>query len=185
MESIVLRIPGNCKKLSESRVSGAAHHSLCPGTSLLFLRQRCREQQTGQQQMGTSQTVSPGLIPVPVCKTGCVDDPNLGKENHHTISELCFLCLGSSPAREHSFTFYEHRTDVMIQGYSIYNLLLLGHKVAPCSFSVCFSTLVRVIAVFQIYTRFTTSFQLLIERILQMQGFVAKSKLFYGISVFS
>lgn len=185
MESIVLRIPGNCKKLSESRVSGAAHRSLCPGTSLLFPRHRCREQQTGQQQMGTSQMVSPGLIPVPVCKTGCVDDPNLGKKTTTPLANYVSFVQVHLLAREHSFTFYEHRTDVMIQGYSIYNLLLLGHKVAPCSFSVCFSTLVRVIAVFQIYTRFTTSFQLLIERILQMQGFVAKSKLFYGISVFS
>lgn len=101
MESIVLRIPGNCRKLSEPRVSEAADHSLCPGTSLLFLRHRYHEQQTGQQQMGTSQMVSPGLIPVPVCKTGCVDDLNLGKEkeNHHTIRELSFLCLGSSPSK--------------------------------------------------------------------------------------
>lgn len=38
----------------------------------------------------------------------------------------------------------------MIQGYSIYNLLLLGHKVAPYSLSVCFSTLMRVIAILQI-----------------------------------
>lgn len=110
MESIAVRIPGNCKKLSEPRVSGAADRSLCPGTSLLFLRHRCHEQQTGQWQMGTSQMVSPGLIPVPVCKTGCVGDPNLGKEkeNHHTISELSFLCLGSSPSK----IFYKHRAIV-------------------------------------------------------------------------
>lgn len=155
MESIALRIPGNCKKLSEPCVSGAADHSLCPGTSLLFLRHTYHEQQTGQQQMDTSQMVSPGLTRVPVCKTGCVDDPNLGKEkeNHHTISELSFLCLQCKVhllAREYSFTFYKHRAVVMMQDYSIYNLLLLGHRVGLCLFFVCFSTLFTVIAILQI-----------------------------------
>lgn len=31
-ENIALKIPGNCKKLSAPRVSGAADRSLCPVT---------------------------------------------------------------------------------------------------------------------------------------------------------
>lgn len=43
--------------------------------------------------MDTSQMVSPGLIQVPVCKTGCVDDLNLKrkKKKNPTIPLVNYL----------------------------------------------------------------------------------------------
>lgn len=135
-----LKIPGNGKKLSESRASGAAHHSRRPVTSLLSLRHRYREWRTAQWRMDTSQKVFPGLILAPVCRTGCVDDLHLEKgSNRQTnkqkkhqliifffVSNTWLICWQEITA----LSFINAKLFCCTLSY---RLLLLGHMEAPYS----------------------------------------------------